>query len=112
MRFSEVALKVFIRRKDDLPIVSVLNDVMSDAGYSEPRFSWHGLFLLNIDRQLKNAGKRTEKKSVPLIIIISITQTWRTGLVQHRLPKNPTVTTRISLVGPMVNREPIRSFCD
>jgi len=49
---SEVVLNVFIRRKDDLPIVSALNDVMSDAG-NEPRPSWHGLFRLNIDRQLK-----------------------------------------------------------
>lgn len=29
---SEVVLKVFILRKGDLPIVTALNDVMTDAG--------------------------------------------------------------------------------
>ena len=45
-----------MRRKDDLPIVSALNDVMSDAGYNEPRPSWHGSLLLNIDLQVKMPG--------------------------------------------------------
>jgi hypothetical protein len=46
-------LKIFIRRKGDLPIVAVLNDVMSDAGYNGPRPFLAWLLPLNIECQPK-----------------------------------------------------------
>jgi len=89
-------------------IVTALNDVMSDAGYNEPRLSWHGSFLLNIDPQLKMpVGVRKINKSVPphyhYIHYTNLANRSCTASAAQESHNE----TRITLVGPMVNREPI-----
>lgn len=45
-----VALKVFSDGENHLPVVTALNDAMSDSGYNDPCLTWRGLFHLDTDR--------------------------------------------------------------
>jgi hypothetical protein len=48
-KILKVELKVFVRGKDDLSVMTALNDVMGNSGDHDSRLPGHGLFLLNTE---------------------------------------------------------------